>query len=41
LDPRWNEPAFVIDVAPGSGDTFSIEGPDGVRVVRPHAQPDA
>ncbi len=28
---RWRRPAFVIDVAPGDGDTFSLEGPEGVH----------
>lgn len=32
-DVRWNEPSFVIDIAPGSGDTFSLEGPGGVHFV--------
>ena len=37
-DARWNEPSFLIDVAPGSGDTFSLEGPDGIHfVARPSA----
>jgi len=30
---RWNEPSFVIDVAPAPGDTFSLEGPDGIQFV--------
>ena len=33
LDVRWNKPSFVIDVAAGSGDTFSLEGPDGIHFV--------
>ncbi len=33
LDARWNEPSFVIDVAPGGGDTFSLEGPEGIHFV--------
>ena len=33
LYERWNEPSFLIDVAPGGGDTFSLEGPDGIRFV--------
>ena len=37
-DARWNEPFFLIDVAPGGGDTFSLEGPDGIHfVARPSA----
>ncbi len=30
---RWREPQFLIDVAPGEGDTFSIEGPEGMHFV--------
>ena len=30
---RWRRPQFLIDVAPGEGDTFSIEGPEGVHFV--------
>jgi uncharacterized protein len=28
---RWRRPAFLIDVAPGDGDTFSLEGPEGMH----------
>jgi uncharacterized protein len=30
---RWRRPQFLIDVAPGESDTFSIEGPEGVHFV--------
>jgi uncharacterized protein (DUF779 family) len=30
---RWRRPSFVIDVAPGGGDSFSLEGPDGIHFV--------
>jgi uncharacterized protein (DUF779 family) len=30
---RWRRPAFLIDVAPGVGDTFSLEGPEGMHFV--------
>ena len=30
---RWNRPAFVLDVAPGAGDAFSLEALDGVHFV--------
>jgi uncharacterized protein len=33
LDARWKQPTFLIDLAPGGGDTFSLEGPDGLRFV--------
>ena len=33
LDARWNEPSFVLDVVAGGGDTFSLEGPDGLQFV--------
>ena len=33
LDARWKEPSFVIDVVEGGGDTFSLEGPDGLQFV--------
>jgi uncharacterized protein (DUF779 family) len=26
LDARWGQPRYVIDVSPGAGDTFSLEG---------------
>jgi hypothetical protein len=32
-DERWKRPSFVIDVAPGAGDSFSLEGPDGLHFV--------
>jgi len=30
---RWNRPGFVLDVAPGAGDAFSLEGLDGLHFV--------
>ena len=30
---RWKRPSFVIDVAAGGGDSFSLEGPDGLHFV--------
>jgi len=30
---RWRKPQFLIDVAPGDGDTFSLEGPEGIHFV--------
>ena len=30
---RWRQPKFVIDVSPGDGDTFSLEGPEGIHFV--------
>jgi uncharacterized protein (DUF779 family) len=30
---RWRKPQFLIDVAQGEGDTFSLEGPDGVHFI--------
>jgi uncharacterized protein len=30
---RWNRPAFVLDVAPGPGDTFSLEALDELHFV--------
>jgi len=30
---RWRNPQFLIDVAPGDGDTFSLEGPEGMHFV--------
>jgi uncharacterized protein (DUF779 family) len=30
---RWRRPVLVIDTAPGGGDTFSLEGPDGIHFV--------
>jgi len=39
---RWNKPQFLIDVSPGEGDTFSIEGPEGMHfVARTVGKPDA
>jgi len=28
---RWRQPQFLIDVAAGDGDTFSLEGPEGMH----------
>jgi uncharacterized protein (DUF779 family) len=30
---RWRRPAFVIDVAPGPAESFSLEGLEGVHFV--------
>ena len=30
---RWRKPQFLIDVSPGDGDTFSLEGPEGMHFV--------
>lgn len=30
---RWRKPHFLIDVSPGDGDTFSLEGPEGMHFV--------
>jgi uncharacterized protein len=30
---RWRHPQFLLDVAPGDGDTFSLEGPEGLHFV--------
>ena len=30
---RWRRPSFVLDVAAGGGDSFSLEGPDGLHFV--------
>ena len=30
---RWRKPQFLIDVAQGDGDTFSLEGPEGIHFV--------
>jgi len=39
---RWRKPQFLIDVASGEGDTFSIEGPEGMHfVARTVGKPDA
>jgi uncharacterized protein len=32
-DERWGRPRFVLDVAPGGSDSFSLEGADGVHFV--------
>ncbi len=36
---RWREPQLVIDVALGGGDTFSLEGPEGIHFVARTATP--
>ncbi|HMD56803.1 MAG TPA: DUF779 domain-containing protein [Solirubrobacteraceae bacterium] len=33
LHARWGSPSFVIDVAPGAGEGFSLEGSRGVHFV--------
>jgi len=39
---RWRKPQFLIDVAAGDGDTFSLEGPEGMHFVAHTAkEPDA
>jgi len=30
---RWNRPAFLLDVAQGAGDAFSLEAHDGLHFV--------
>jgi uncharacterized protein (DUF779 family) len=30
---RWGTPGFLIDVAPGAAEGFSLEGPEGVHFV--------
>ncbi|TMC22672.1 MAG: DUF779 domain-containing protein [Chloroflexi bacterium] len=30
---RWRRPAFLLDVSPGDGDTFSLEGPEGMHFI--------
>ena len=30
---RWRKPQFLIHVAQGEGDKFSVEGPDGVHFI--------
>lgn len=30
---RWGRPEFVIDVAPGAAESFSLEGAEGVHFV--------
>ena len=32
-DRRWNEPHFVLDVRPGTVESFSLEGAEGVHFV--------
>ena len=32
-DERWGRPGFVIDVAAGAADSFSLEGLEGVHFV--------
>jgi|SRR5665213_2139731 len=32
-DERWNEPSFIVDVAQGGSDSFSLEGPLDVHFV--------
>jgi len=39
---RWRRPQFLIDVASGDDDTFSLEGPEGMHfVARSRSKPDA
>ena len=33
LYERWRSPRLVIDIEPGGGDSFSLEGSDGVHFV--------
>ena len=33
LYERWHEPFFTIDVAAGGGDSFSLEGAEGIHFV--------
>ena len=28
---RWRNPLFLIDIVPGEGDTFSLEGPESMH----------
>ena len=30
---RWNRPSFLLDVAPGTPDAFTLEGRDGIHFV--------
>jgi hypothetical protein len=30
---RWRKPLILIDVAPGGGDSFSVEGAEGIHFV--------
>ena len=30
---RWRRPAFLLDVSPGDGGTFSLEGPEGMHFI--------
>ena len=32
-DARWGHPTYVIDVSPGAGDTFSLEGREDVHFI--------
>lgn len=32
-DERWNRPSFILDVAPGPAEGFSLEGLEGVHFV--------
>jgi len=40
---RWGEPVLAIDVAQGAGDTFSLEGLEGVQFIlaAPVPEPEA
>jgi len=39
---RWRKPQFLIDVIQGEGETFSLEGSDGVRfIARPGGEANA
>jgi len=40
-DARWGCPWFVIDVAPGAADSFSLEGPQDVHFVTRTPEPGA
>jgi uncharacterized protein (DUF779 family) len=33
LYERWRRPRLLLDVAPGGGDSFSVEGADGIHFV--------
>ncbi len=33
LDQRWGEPRYLMDVSPGAGDTFSLEGREDLHFV--------
>ena len=30
---RWRKPLILVDVAPGGGDSFSVEGAEGIHFV--------